>query len=113
MHLWTLHYHKPSTLKLLSALNESLQLSHKSSAHFVKCLQCNVQCAVQSHFPPVQIVLLLIVFNMMELIDSTMELTIDETLPQPLLPRVDGQVVEAELVTPTCACIFDNQGQSN
>ena len=65
-----------------------------------------VQCAVQSQFPPVQIDLLLIVSNMMEL-------TIDEALPQPLLPRVDGQVVEAKLVAPPLACIFDNQGQSN
>ena len=76
------------------------------SSHFVKCLQCNVRCAVQSHFPPVQKVLILIVSNMMEL-------TIDEALPQPLLPRVDGQVVEAKLGALILACIFDNQGQSN
>ena len=67
----------------------------------------DVQCAVQSRFPPVQIVLPPIV--------STMELTIDETLPQPLLPWVDGQVVEAKLGAPPPACIyayniFDNQG---
>ena len=69
----------------------------------VKCLY--VRCVVQSHFPPVQIELLLIV--------SIMELTIDEALPQPLLPRVDGQVVEAKHVALMLACIFDNQGQSN
>ena len=39
-----------------------------------------------------------------------MELAIDEALPQPLLPWVDGQVVEAEHVAPLLACIFDNQG---
>jgi len=61
---------------------------------------------MESTFPPVQIALLLIVI-------STMELTIDETLPQPLLPRVDGQVVKAKLGALMLACIFDNQGQGN
>ena len=65
---------------------------------------CDLQ--LQSHFPPVQIVLQLIDSNMMEL-------TIDESLPQALLPRVDGQVVEAKRVALPLACTFDNQGQSN
>ena len=55
---------------------------------------------------PVQIVLPLIVSNIVDL-------TIDEALPQPLLPRVDGQVVEAKAATLMLAWIFDNQGQSN
>ena len=86
----------------MSALNESLQLSYNKQRANVYSAVCNVQ----SRFPPVQIVLLLIASNMMEL-------TIDETLPQPLLPWVGGQVVEAKHVAPILACIFDNQGQSN
>ena len=58
---------------------------------------CQQKCIVQSLFPPVQIVLPLIVSNMMEL-------TIDEALPQPLLPRVDGQVVEAKHVALILSC---------
>ena len=49
MHLWTLHCHKPSTLKLLSALNESLQLSHKSTLSNVYSAMYNVQCNLISH----------------------------------------------------------------
>ena len=53
-------------------------------------------CIVQSLFPPVQIVLLLIV--------SIMELAIDEALPLALLPGVDGQVVEAKPVALMLSC---------
>ena len=69
---------------------------------------CSVELCqqMQSHFPPVQIV-------PPPPFVSTMELTIDEALPQALLPRVDGQVVEAKLVALILACIIDNQGQSN
>ena len=51
---------------------------------------------MQSLFPPVQIVLLLIV--------SIMEMTIDEALPLALLPGVDGQVVEAKLGALILSC---------
>ena len=57
---------------------------------------CQQMCIAQSLFPPVQIVLTLIV--------SIMELTIDEALPLALLPGVDGQVVEAKLVAPILSC---------
>ena len=53
-----------------------------------------VRCAVQSHLPPVQIALPL-------LVSSITELAIDEALPQALLPGVDGQVVDAEHESPS------------
>ena len=70
------------------------------SVHFGQIFTEYVKCAVR--FPPVQIPLFPIV--------GIMELTVDETLPQALLPRVGGQVVEAKLVALPLACIFDNQG---
>ena len=63
---------------------------------------CSVElCAAEavhspSSFPPVQIVLQLIV--------SIVELSVDEALPLALLPGVDGQVVEAKLVAPILSC---------
>ena len=62
---------------------------------------------VQFHFPPIHIVL-------QRSAIIVMALTIDEALPQALLPRVDGQVVEAKLGALILTCIlFDNRGQSN
>ena len=88
----------------MCALSSTFCNQNICSAHFVKCLQCYVRFAVQSYFPPVQIVLPLIVAK-------TMELTIDKALPQALLPRVDGQVVEAEAVAMilTCKYLIINQ----
>ena len=54
---------------------------------------------LQFHFPPVHIVLprnAIIV----------MALTIDEALPQALLPRVDGQVVEAKQGALILTCMY-------
>ena len=59
---------------------------------------CNIELCqqMQSLFPPVQIVLPLIV--------SIMELAIDEALPLALLPGVDGQVVEAKQAALVLSC---------
>ena len=57
---------------------------------------CQQMRNVQSLFPPVQIVLPLIV--------SIMELAIYEALPLALLPGVDGQMVEAKPVAMILSC---------
>ena len=85
----------------MSALSSTFCNQNICSADFVECLQCYVLCALQSYFPPVQIVLHQIV--------ATMELTIDKALLQALLPWVDGQVIEAQQVALALACIFDYQ----
>ena len=66
------------------------------SVHFGQIFTEYVKCALS--FQPVQIALLPIV--------GIMDLTIDETLPQPFHPGVMRQVVEAELGAHILACII-------